>query len=124
MNHLTYHRRTVEEGERLRSVVTQKLRDDEEVLGIMKTGAEVLMEKGERIGIEKGERIGIEKGERIGFEKGILQASRRVAGDLLRQKFGMLPERTERRLLAMDLDGVQALTLAVSSANSLDDLGL
>ena len=140
MNLLTYHRRAVEEGIRLRSQVMRKLRDDEEGLVIMQTGADVLLEKGkkigievgerigievgERIGIEKGERIGIEKGERIGFEKGILQASRRVAGDLLRQKFRVLPERAERRLLAMDLAEVQALTLAVSSANSLDDLGL
>jgi hypothetical protein len=144
MNLLTYHRRAAEEGIRLRSQVMRKLRDDEEGLVIMQTGADVLLEKGERIGIEKGERIGIEKGERTGIEKGerigiekgerigiekgerigMEKAMRRVAGDLLRQKFGVLPERAETRLLTMDLAGVQALTLAISSANSLDDLGL
>jgi hypothetical protein len=101
-------------------VVTQKLRDDKEGLVIMQTGAEVLMEQGRKIGIEVGERIGIEKGKKIGVE----EAMRSVAGDLLRQKFGALPERAERRLLTMDLAGMQALTLAVSSANSLDELGL
>ena len=94
----------------------RKLRDDEEGLVIMQTGAEVLMEQGRKIGIEVGKKIGV--------EEGALQATRQVAAGLLRQKFGALPERAERRLLTMDLAGVQALTLAVSSANSLDDLGL
>jgi hypothetical protein len=117
---LTYHRRAAEEGIRLRSQVMRKLRDDEEGLVIMQTGAEVLMEQGRKIGIEVGKKIGVEEGKKIGVE----EAMRSVAGDLLKQKFGALPERAERRLLTMDLAGMQALTLAVSSANSLDDLGL
>jgi hypothetical protein len=128
LNLLTYHRRAAEEGIRLRSQVMRKLRDDEEGLVIMQTGAEVLMEQGRKIGIEVGKKIGVEEGKKIGVEEGkkigVEEAMRSVAGDLLKQKFGALPERAERRLLTMDLAGMQALTLAVSSANSLDDLGL
>jgi hypothetical protein len=112
LNLLTYHHRAPEEGARLRRDVAEKFRDDEEVLAIMKTGADVLKEEGKKIGIEEGEKIGIEKGVR------------RMAGDLLKQKFGVLPERAESRLLTMDLARVQALALGVLSANSLDDLGL
>ena len=112
LNYLTYHRRAAEEGKRLRSVGKRKLRDDKDVLGIMKTEAEVLREQGKKIGIEEGERIGIEKG------------MRRLVGDLVSQRFGALPERAERRLLSMDLAGLQALGLAVSPAYSLDDLWL
>jgi hypothetical protein len=128
LNLLTYHRRTLEEGERLRNDVKERFRDDEEVLVIMQSGADVLREQGKKIGIELGEKIGIEKGKQIGVQEGkqigVQEGVRRVVGDLLRQKFGALPVMAERRLLTMDLAGLQALTLGVLSANSLDDLGL
>ena len=109
---MLYHRRSEEEGDRLSSELQQMLSQKKEMSGIMRTMADALMEKGEKIGVEKGERIGVEKGVR------------QVAGDLLRQKFGNLPERAERCLLTMDVAGLHRLTLAVSSAKSLDDLGL
>jgi flagellar biosynthesis/type III secretory pathway protein FliH len=133
---LMYHRRPEEEGDRLKGELEQQLSHKKEMSGIMRTMADALMEKGkkigieegERIGVEKGERIGVEKGERIGIEKGerigVEKGVRQVAGDLLRQKFGNLPERAERCLLTMDVAGLHRLTLAVSSAKSLDDLGL
>ena len=121
---LLYHRRPEEEGDRLKGELEQQLSHKKEMSGIMRTMADALMEKGKKIGIEEGEKLGIERGKKIGVEEGALSATRRMAGDLLKQKFGELPERAERRLLAMDLAGLQALTLAVLSANSLDDLGL
>jgi hypothetical protein len=125
---MLYHRRSEEEGDRLSSELQQMLSQKKEMSGIMRTMADALMEKGEKIGVEKGERIGVEKGERIGIEKGerigVEKGVRQVAGDLLRQKFGNLPERAERCLLTMDVAGLQRLSLAVSSAKSLDDLGL
>ena len=125
---LLYHRRPEEEGDRLKGELEQMLSQKKEMSGIMRTMADALMEKGEKIGVEKGERIGVEKGERIGIEKGerigVEKGVRQVAGDLLRQKFGNLPERAERCLLTMDVAGLQRLSLAVSSAKSLDDLGL
>ena len=74
--------------------------------------------------IERGAKIGIQKGNEMDDDEKLLQAVRRMVGDLLRRKFGNLSERPEKRLLKMDLAGLKTVALALLSAKSLEDLGL
>ena len=69
---------------------------------------------------EEGRLKGFEKG----IEKGIEKGTRQIIFRLLEARFGPLPERAVKALKRMHNGALEALSLRILEADSLDDLGL
>ncbi len=65
-----------------------------------------------------------EEGRLKGLEKGIEQGTRRTLLRLLEARFGPLPERAVKALKRMRNGALEALSLRILEADSLDELGL
>jgi hypothetical protein len=58
------------------------------------------------------------------FERGVLQGQRMAVRKQLEARFGPLGPDAQHRLESLDLEQLDALTLAVLKAQSLQELGL
>ena len=82
--------------------------------------ADRMREEGRLKGFEQGLEKGIEKG----IEQGIEQGTRRLIFRQLEARFGPLPERAVKALKRMRNGALEALSLRILEADSLDELGL
>ena len=73
---------------------------------------------------EKGRLKGFEQGLEKGIEKGIEKGTRRLIFRQLEARFGPLPERAVKALKRMRNGALEALSLRILEADSLDELGL
>jgi hypothetical protein len=78
--------------------------------------------KGIEIGIEQGIEQGIERGIKRGIERGERANARRLAGNLLRLRFGELSPEVIVRLDQADLETLNGWAEGVLFAESLEGL--
>jgi hypothetical protein len=76
-------------------------------------------EKGVRVGLQQAKTT-FEKGVRVGLQQG----RREVLQKLLEARFGPLSPRAQQRLESLSLEQLEARTLALPKAESLQELGL
>jgi len=76
------------------------------------TGAEVLI------------RQGREEGRKIGREEGREEGKRQVLLELIRSKYGIVPEAAESRITGLSGEDLDLLSKRILAAQTLADLGL
>ncbi len=90
----------------------------DEMEGLVGTIAEALMERGRAEGLERGWAEGLERGRAEGLERGEARSLTR----LLERRFGPLPPRVRDRIVAGNLDDLDAWLDRTLDADSLDEV--
>ena len=82
------------------------------------TAADKLVERGREQGLKQGLKQGLERGLEQGLERG----RREMLIDLLRERFGALPDAAVARVSGAGLEELQAWTRRVLTAPGLDEV--
>ena len=82
------------------------------------TAGEKLIERGR----EQGLKQGLEQGLELGIERGLELGRRALLLDLLRERFGELPDAAVARVTAAGMAELQAWSKRVLTAPGLDDV--
>ena len=88
-------------------------------------GKEEIMTAGEKLierGREQGLKQGLEQGLELGIERGLELGRRALLLDLLRERFGELPDAAVARVTAAGMAELQAWSKRVLTAPGLDDV--